>query len=80
MVQFVPFSKFQNDKKKLSNQVLEEIPRQIVDYYNMNNLNPEKIKQLLSQNQKNEYPKFQDIDDIPVSETIYINPHKKEHP
>ena len=80
LVQFVPFSKFQNDEKKLSNQVLEEIPRQIVEYYTINNLNPEKIKKLLSQNNKNEYPKFEDIDDIPVSETIYINPSEKDFP
>ena len=80
LVQFVPFSKFKNDEKKLSNQVLEEIPRQIVDYYTINNLNPEKIKIILSQNNNNEYPKFEDIDDIPVTETIYINPNKKYRP
>ena len=44
LVQFVPFSKFQNDEIKLWNQVLEEIPRQIVDYYTINNLNPKKLK------------------------------------
>ena len=53
LVQFVPFSKFENDENKLSMEVLEEIPRQIVDYYTFNNYNPEKIRYLLSQNIQN---------------------------
>ena len=82
LVQFVPFSKFQNDEVKLSNQVLEEIPRQIVDYYTINNLNPKKIKILLNQENKVEYPSFDEInsfnfDDIPLHESIYIDPNKK---
>ena len=31
LVQFVSFSKFQNDEKKLAEEVLAEIPKQIVD-------------------------------------------------
>lgn len=85
LVQFVPFSKFQNDEIKLRDKVLEEIPRQIVEYFAMKNLNPEKIKKLLSpkNNNKNEieYPKFDDIDklnlnDLPTYESIYIDPNK----
>ena len=81
LVQFVPFSKFQNDENKLSAQVLEEIPRQIVDYYKFNNLDPNKIKKLISQNKnevKNNYPSFEDekpiisLDSIPTNETIII--------
>ena len=53
LVQFVPFSKFENDENKLSMEVLEEIPRQIVDYYTFNNYNPERIRQLLAQNIQN---------------------------
>ena len=53
LVQFVPFSKFENDENKLSMEVLEEIPRQIVDYYTLNNYNPETIRQLLAQNIQN---------------------------
>ena len=33
LVQFVPFNKFMNDGRKLAAEVLEEIPRQIVEYY-----------------------------------------------
>ncbi len=81
LVQFVPFNKFQNDEKKLSMQVLEEIPKQIVDYYSQNNLNPKKIAQLLKENNKNEYPQFDvgkadiDLDAIPTYESIYPGSH-----
>ena len=50
LVQFVPFSKYQNDAKKLSMEVLAEIPRQIVEYYQFKNLNPEQIKILTASN------------------------------
>ena len=86
LVQFVPFNKFQNDEKKLSNQVLEEIPRQIVDYYTINDLNPEKIKKLiLVQNNDNnnqfQYPEFDEkkesnLNELPTHESIYIDPNK----
>ena len=79
LVQFVPFSKFNNDETKLSNKVLEEIPKQIVDYYTINKLNPNKIKKLLSQTNNNEYPKFDEdinLDELPVNETIFVNPNK----
>ena len=33
LVQFVPFKDFKNDGEKLAEQVLEEVPRQIVEYY-----------------------------------------------
>jgi len=53
LVQFVSFSKFQNDEKKLAEEVLAEIPKQIVEYYKFKNLNPNQIQQLLYQ--KNQY-------------------------
>ena len=34
--QFVPFNKYKNDPKLLSEKVLEEIPKQVCDYYNSN--------------------------------------------
>ena len=40
LVQFVPFNKYKNDPKELAAQVLEEVPRQIMDYYTMNNIFP----------------------------------------
>ena len=40
LVQFVSFPKFQNDAKKLAEQVLEEIPRQVVEFYQHKKLQP----------------------------------------
>ena len=48
LVQFVPFEKYQNDKNLLFMEVLAEIPRQIMEYYQFKNLNPDKIKKLIS--------------------------------
>ena len=44
LVQFVPFSRYENDPKKLADEVLEEIPRQFVDYYTMNHIFPENLQ------------------------------------
>ena len=47
LVQFVPFDKYQNDENLLFMEVLAEIPRQIIEYYQFKNLNPDKIKNLI---------------------------------
>ncbi len=43
LVQFVEFNKFRNDPQKLAEEVLEEIPRQVVEYYSKNNLFPDNL-------------------------------------
>ncbi|MCQ2821364.1 MAG: hypothetical protein MJ252_29230 [archaeon] len=43
LVQFVPFNKYKNNPNELAKQVLEEIPRQIVEYYTQNDLYPENL-------------------------------------
>lgn len=43
LVQFVPFYKFEMDEVKLSQEVLEEIPRQVIEYYSLNFLYPETL-------------------------------------
>jgi len=43
LVQFVPFSKYESNSQKLANEVLEEIPKQILDYYEFKNLDPIKL-------------------------------------
>jgi len=43
LVQFVPFNKYKNNPEKLAEQVLEEIPSQVIDYYTMNNIFPENL-------------------------------------
>ena len=40
LVQFVPYNKYKDDPSKLAEQVLEEIPTQIVEYYHHNNIYP----------------------------------------
>ena len=40
LVQFVPFNNYRNDAIKLAEEVLEEIPRQIVEYYQHQNISP----------------------------------------
>ena len=46
LVQFVSFSKYQNDEKKLADEVLAEIPKQMVEYYKFKNLTPNHILDL----------------------------------
>ena len=41
LVQFVPFNQFKNDPAKLAEQVLEEIPRQVVEYYQHKGIKPQ---------------------------------------
>ena len=38
LVQFVPFLKYENNPERLAQEVLAEIPRQIIEYYQQNNL------------------------------------------
>ena len=52
IVQFVPFSKFVNEPKKLSMEVLAEIPRQMIEYYQFKNLDPDSLRNLKQQNRK----------------------------
>ena len=40
LVQFVPFNNYKNDPPKLAEQVLEEIPRQVVEYYTHKGIKP----------------------------------------
>ena len=50
LVQFIQFNKYKEDEKALTKEILEEIPRQIVEYYTLNNYNPEKIQEIAQQN------------------------------
>ena len=43
LVQFVPFNKFKFNPNGLAEQVLEEVPRQIVEYYTMHNIYPDNL-------------------------------------
>ena len=40
LVQFVPFNDYKNDPPKLAEQVLEEIPRQVIEYFQHKGIKP----------------------------------------
>ena len=40
LVQFVPFLKYESNPEYLAMEVLEEIPRQIIEYYEQNDIEP----------------------------------------
>jgi hypothetical protein len=44
VVQFVPFNKYRNNNEELTKQVLEEIPRQITEFYSMLKIYPNNLK------------------------------------
>ena len=53
LVQFVPYKDFKNDGQKLAEQVLEEVPRQIVEYYQHQKIAPgEPVVQIRTQLKK----------------------------
>jgi len=39
IVKFVRFEDCRNDPEKISEELLDEVPRQIIDFYTMNNIN-----------------------------------------
>ena len=52
LVQFVPYNKFRNNQTSLAEQVLEEVPRQIIEYYTMNKIYPNNLNNLIQNNQQ----------------------------
>ena len=50
LVQFVEFDKFKNNPTKLSEQVLEEVPRQVIEYYAMKNIFPNNLTEKQNSN------------------------------
>ena len=53
LVQFVPFKDYRDDPKKLSMEVLAELPRQAIEYYQLKDINPVQIKAQLSSKNSN---------------------------
>ena len=54
LVQFVPFNNFKNNPQKLAEEVLEEIPRQVVEYYQHQNIEPKEEEELNNNNNNND--------------------------
>ena len=46
LVQFVPFLKYESDPQKLAEEVLAEIPNQLIEYYEQNNFDFNKLMSL----------------------------------
>ena len=40
IVQFVPFREFKHNPAQLARETLDEIPRQLLDFFRKNNINP----------------------------------------
>jgi hypothetical protein len=48
LVQFVPYNKYKGDTNRLVYEVLEEIPRQVIEYYTLNYVYPNMLKEGLN--------------------------------
>lgn len=44
LVQFVEFRKFRNNGVELAREVLEELPRQVEEYYQIMNMGPDRLE------------------------------------
>ena len=53
LVQFVPFNKYEGDENKLAYEVLEEIPRQVIEYYTLNYIFPETFNDEINKEDNN---------------------------
>ena len=50
LVQFVKFADFQNNGTALAKEVLEELPRQVSEYYQLMNMSPDDIARCYKRN------------------------------
>ena len=50
IVQFIQYNKYKNNEHILTKEILEEIPRQIIEYYTLNSYSPDKIKKIVRLN------------------------------
>ena len=82
LVQFVKFNKFKNNPTKLAEEVLEEVPKQVIEYYAMKNIDPNSLADKLN---PYIYTKEQSINQTNInsnginqkqSEYINLNIHK----
>ena len=62
LVKFVPFNNFKNNPQKLAEEVLEEIPRQVVEYYQHHKIEPKEEEQLNNIANKNVFYNINQIE------------------
>lgn len=68
LVQFVEFSKFSNNGAALAKEVLEELPRQVSEYFQLVNKSPTDVR--------NSYP-LDDIERVRMFKESMINPYER---
>ena len=73
LVQFVPFKKFEGDEKKLTEEVLDEIPRQIIEYYTLNFLYPELLLGNNNDNAQKESQIYSSNNSVTNSTNVFNN-------
>lgn len=66
LVQFVEFQKFSNNGVALAKQVLEQLPRQVSQYFQLNNISPEDVR--------SSYPE-DDIERVKKFKEGMVNPY-----
>ena len=75
IVQFVKFSNFENNEELLTKEIFAEIPRQIVEFYQFKNLNPEKIEQFIKNSKENN----NNIENYNCDDNNIFKPEKTEN-
>ena len=78
IVQFVPFDKYKNDPEKLYMEVFAELPRQIVEFYYLKNLNLDKIKELAKNSKIYNKSKSQSYQNTQFTNNINQNQNNPE--
>jgi len=73
LVQFVPFKDYRDDPKKLSMEVLAELPRQAIEYYQLKDINPVQIKAQLSSKNPKPVINSNPINDLSSNNSGYYN-------
>ena len=73
LVQFVPFKDYRDDPKKLSMEVLAELPRQAIEYYQLKDINPVQIKAQLSSKNPKPVINSKPINSLSINNSGYYN-------
>ncbi len=87
IVQFIQYDKYKNNENILTKEILEEIPRQLMEYYLQNNYNPDKIKQIVRRNSMesnyynyDNYNNNQYNQNLPTKSQIYSGQNNNYNP
>jgi len=62
LVQFIQYERYKNNENNLAKEILEEIPRQIIKFYSLNNYSIDKIREIARQNSFIDFPSKSQVD------------------